>query len=99
MLWNYSHVCLKAKSLKKDSTFGGTCPYVSAEGEHGTLGMMVLPLFETGFPPKDFMSVFSFQLGKKCPFEKSENQFVCSKKINFDCNGLYLRTKTGLVAL
>ena len=44
-------------------------------------------------------SVFFFQLGKKCPFEKSENQFFGPKKINFDFNGLYLWTKTGLVTL
>ena len=40
-----------------------------------------------------------FQLGKKCPFEKSENQFFCPKKINFDFNGLHLWIKTGFVAL
>ena len=45
-----------------------------------------------------YVSVF-FQLGKKCPFEKSENQFFCPKKINFDFNRLYLSTKTGFVAL
>ena len=44
------------------------------------------------------VSVF-FQLGKECPFEKSENQFFWPKKINFDVNRLYLRTKTGLLAL
>ena len=44
------------------------------------------------------VSVF-FQLGKKCPIEKSENQFFCPRKINFDFNGLYLSTKTGFVAL
>ena len=45
-----------------------------------------------------YVSVF-FQLGKRCPFEKSENQFFCPKKINFDFNGRYLWTKTGLVTL
>ena len=40
-----------------------------------------------------------FQLVKKCPFEKSENQFFCPKDINFEFNGLYLWTKTGLVTL
>ena len=40
-----------------------------------------------------------FSTWQKCPFEKSENQFFCPKKINFDFNGQYLWTKTGFVAL
>ena len=36
-------------------------------------------------------SVF-FQLGKKCPFEKSENHSFSPKKINFYSNGVNLWT-------
>ena len=46
-----------------------------------------------------YMSVFVFNLAKSVHSKKSENQFFCPKKINFDFNGQYLWTKTGFMAL